>query len=299
MQRVPTSAILSAIFAFGLWGIVPVYWKQLGNLGWDIAMAHRVIWTLLATLLMLLWQGQTRTWWREMSQPAVLRTHALSAALLGVNCGVFIWGAQHGRILECSLGYFLNPLLNVFIGCVLLGERLNRWQKASIALVGLGVGIQVIVVGRPPWIALLLAFSFGFYGLVRRRSTQASLAGLATESLIALPVALLFLGLTSAQGQPVFGSGSTHDVLLIMGLGLVTALPLLGFANAARKLPFSLLGLLQFIAPSGQFIVGAFVYHEALSPISLVAFACIWGAVGLFCSHLLLLHSRTRGQPQS
>jgi len=286
MQRPPTSAILSAILAFGLWGVLPVYWKQLGHLGADIAIAQRVVWTLLTALVLLLWQGELRRWWTELRQPSVLRTHALSAVLLGVNWGVFIWGAHHGRIIECSLGYFLNPLLNVLIGCVLLGERLSRLQKLSATLAGIGVGIQMIAVGRPPWIALLLAFSFGFYGLVRRRSTQGPLSGLASESVIGLPVALGFLGFWEAQGLPIFGTTSWPDVLLIVGLGVVTAVPLLGFANAARKLPFSLLGLLQFLAPTGQFIVGAFVYNEPLSPLSLAAFGFIWSAVGLFCLHL-------------
>lgn len=288
MQRPPTSAILSAILAFGLWGVLPVYWKQLGHLGAGVALAQRVIWTLLAAVLLLLWQRQTRQWWRELREPAVLRTHALSALLLGINWGVFIWGALHGRILECSLGYFLNPLLNVLIGCVLLGERLGRWQKVSITLAGIGVGLQMIAIGRPPWIALALALSFGFYALVRRRSSQGSLAGLATESIIALPVALIALSVWAAQGEPVFGAGSVHDVVLILGLGLVTAVPLLGFAHAARMLPFSLLGLLQFLAPTVQFLVGALLYDEPLSRASLVAFAFIWSAVVIFCIHLLL-----------
>ncbi|MCX6857414.1 MAG: EamA family transporter RarD [Verrucomicrobia bacterium] len=287
MPRPPLSAILSAVFAFGLWGLLPIYWKQLGHLGSDVAVAQRVIWTLLAATLLLFWKGETRLWWQTMRQPGVLRTQALSAALLGVNWGLFVWGTQHGRILECSLGYFLNPLLNVLIGCLLLGEKLNRTQIVSITLAGLGVGIQMIAVGRPPWIALLLAFTFGFYGLVRRRSSLGPLAGLATESIIALPISLFFLGLWTFQDQPIFGSGSVRDVSLILGLGIITAAPLLGFANAARKLPFSLLGFLQFLAPTGQFIIGYFVYDEPLSSWSLVAFAFIWTAIALFCVNLV------------
>jgi chloramphenicol-sensitive protein RarD len=185
----------------------------------------------------------------------------------------------------------LNPLLNVLIGCLLLGEKLNRTQRVSITLAGLGVGIQMIAVGRPPWIALLLAFTFGFYGLVRRRSTLGPLAGLATESILALPISLFFLSLWTFQNQPIFGAGSVRDVSLILGLGIITAAPLLGFANAARKLPFSLLGFLQFLAPTGQFVIGVFIYHEPLTTASLVAFAFIWSAIALFCMNLV--RSRT------
>lgn len=295
MQRPPTSAVLSALLAFSMWGVLPVYWKQIGHLGAGISIAQRVVWTLVVAILLLVWQGGLRAWLAALKQPAVLRTHALSATLLGVNWGVFIWGALNGHILECSLGYFLNPLLNVLIGCLLLGERLTVWQKISITLAGIGVGMQMIAVGRPPWIALLLAFSFGFYALVRRRSMQGPLAGLATESIIALPVALVFLGWWSVQGRQIFGTNSAHDILYIIGLGAITSVPLLGFANAARKLPFSLLGVLQFLAPTGQFIVGAFVYDEPLSPTALVAFGFIWSAVAIFCLNLFWQNSRPAG----
>ncbi len=295
MQRPPTSAVLSAILAFSMWGVLPVYWKQIGHLGAGISIAQRVVWTLAVAILLLVWQGGLKAWLSALKQPAVLRTHVLSAALLGINWGVFIWGALNGHILECSLGYFLNPLLNVLIGCLLLGEKLTTWQKISITLAGLGVGIQMIAVGRPPWIALLLAFSFGFYALVRRRSMQGPLPGLATESVIALPVALGFLAYWSANGRHVFGTASAHDVLFILGLGVITSVPLLGFAHAARKLPFSLLGLLQFLAPTGQFIVGAFVYDEPLSPVALVAFGFIWTAVGTFCMNLFWRGRRPAG----
>lgn len=294
MPRPPTSAILSAVMAFGLWGIIPVYWKWVGHIGSDIAVAQRVVWTLALTVPLLLLFGEARAWLRDLRRGDILRTHALAAVLLGINWGTFVWAAQHGHLVECSLGYFLNPLLNVLIGCVLLGETLSRRQKISIGLAAGGVLLQMIAVGRPPWIALVLAFSFGFYGLVRRKSAQGALAGLATESLVALPVAGGFLLWASAQGRSVFGSGSGLDLALVMGLGVVTTVPLLGFAHAARKLPFSLLGLLQFLAPTGQFLLGVLAYGEPLSPLSLVAFALIWSAVAVFCLDQL---SKKAGPP--
>lgn len=272
--------------AFGLWGIVPVYWKWIGHVGADIAVAQRVVWTLAMTLPLLLLRGEGRAWMQDLRNGTILKTHALSAALLGVNWGTFVWAALHGHLVECSLGYFLNPLLNVLIGCVLLGETLTRWQKVSISLATCGVIIQMLAVGRPPWIALVLAFSFGFYGLVRRRSVQGPLAGLATESLVALPLAAGFLLWAGAQGRGVWGDGSSGDLALVIGLGAVTTVPLLGFAHAARRLPFSLLGLLQFLAPTGQFLLGVLAYGEPLSRLSLVAFGFIWSAIAVFCVDL-------------
>lgn len=276
--------------AFGLWGIIPVYWKWIGHLGADVAVAQRVVWTMALTLPLLMLRREFGQWLSELRRGDVLRTHSLAAVLLGVNWGTFVWAALHGHLVECSLGYFLNPLLNVLIGYVLLGERLTKGQKVSIALATCGVGLQMLAVGRPPWIALVLAFTFGFYGLVRRKSVQGPLAGLATESLVALPLAIGFLLWQSLDGRPIFGDGGGRDVALVLGLGLVTTVPLLGFAHAARNLPFSLLGLLQFLAPTGQFLIGVMVYGEALSSLSLVAFAFIWAAIAIFCTDL----ARTR-----
>ena len=287
MTRPPTSAILSAVMAFGLWGIIPIYWKWIGHLGADVAVAQRVVWTMAITLPLLLIRSELGQWLRELRRADVLRTHSLAAVLLGVNWGTFVWAALHGHLVECSLGYFLNPLLNVVIGYLLLGERLTRAQTVSIALATGGVILQMLAVGRPPWIALVLAFSFGFYGLVRRQSAQGPLAGLATESLVALPLAGGFLIWQGLHGRAVFGDGGGRDLALVLGLGVVTTVPLLGFAHAARKLPFSLLGLLQFLAPTGQFLLGVMAFGEALSPLSLVAFAFIWTAIAIFCMDLM------------
>ena len=278
--------MLAAVIAFGAWGVLPVYWKRLSHLGSDVALAHRVVWTLVFLAPLLLARGEWRGWLASLRQPGVIKAHTWSGLLLGINWGVFIWAAHHGRIIECSLGYFLNPLLNVLVGRVLLGERLSRMQAVSVALAAIGVAIQVAVVGRVPWIALLLAGSFGFYALARRRSPLGSLPGLAVESLVFAPVALGYLALAHTRARPLWGSGSAWDIAFIIGLGVITSIPLLGFAFAARKLPFSLLGLLQFLAPTGQFILGAWVYHEPVSRAAVIAFAFIWSAVGVFCFDL-------------
>ncbi len=282
-SRPPTSAVLGAVTAFGLWGVLPVYWKALSHIGSDLTVAHRVVWTLATVLPLLIWRGEFRSWLASLRRPRTVGIHLWAALLLGLNWSTFVWAAHHNRIVECSIGYFLNPLLNVLIGFVLLGERLNRLQIISIALAALGVATQIAVAGHLPWIALVLAFSMGFYGLARRQSPEGPLSGLATETLLTLPLAIGFLIWMQMKAVPLFGPATAGDIALLLGLGIITAIPLLGFANAARKLPFAVLGLLQFLAPTGQFLTGAVLYHEPVSRAALFSFAFIWAAVAIFC----------------
>lgn len=282
----PLKAVLSAVMAFGLWGVLPVYWKQIGHLGSDVALAQRVVWTMATVLPLLMLRGEWTGFLKSVHDFALLRAHAWSAFLLAINWGVFVWAAQHGRILDCSLGYFINPLLNVLIGSRLLGERLSRLQRMSISSAACGVAAQVVLVGRFPWIGLLLAGSFALYGLARRRSSLGSLPGLAMETVVGIPVAALFLIRTQQSGLPIWGTASVRDLVLIVGLGVITTIPLLGFAHGARQLPFALLGVLQFLAPTGQFVVGAMIYHEPVTTASLLSFALIWTGVALFCGDL-------------
>ncbi len=284
--RPPASAILSAALCFGLWGVLPVYWKQLSGLGSDIAVAHRILWTMVWVLPMLLCTGQAKAWLQAVAKPGVLRVHAWSALLLGVNWSTFVWAAQHNHILDSSLGYFINPLLNVVIGYVALGERLAPLQKVSVGLAATGTLMQVVLAGRFPWAGLVLAFTMGFYALARRRSSLGALQGLATETLAGLPFALAYLGWAAWQGRPVWGPGQPLDVGLIIGLGAITAVPLLGFAHGARLLPFAMLGLIQFLTPTGQYLVATAVYHEPVSTGALCSFALIWAGVAVFCADL-------------
>ncbi|MDB6007023.1 MAG: hypothetical protein JWR15_4010 [Prosthecobacter sp.] len=287
-EKPPANAVLSAVIAFGMWGVLPVYWKQLGHLGSDVALAQRVVWTMAMVLPVLVLCGEWSGFLRSLRDMRLLKAHAWSAFLLAINWGVFVWAAQHGRILDCSLGYFINPLLNVLIGSRLLGESLSRLQKLSVAAAALGVLTQLVLAGRFPWIGLLLAGTFALYGLGRRRSPLGSLSGLAVETVVGIPVAVIYLLWAQQSGMPIWGTASMHDVLLVTGLGIITTIPLLGFAHGARQLPFALLGVLQFLAPTGQFLVAAFVYHEPISTASMVSFGLIWLGVLLFCSDLWL-----------
>ena len=278
--------MLGAVTAFGLWGVLPVYWKAIAHIGSDLAVAHRVVWTLATVVPLLLWRGEFRAWAATLRRPRILGIHAWAALLLGINWSTFVWAAHHGHIVECSVGYFINPMLNVLIGFLFLGERVNRLQTTSIILAAAGVAIQIALIGHLPWIALSLAFSMAFYGLARRQSPEGSLSGLATETLVTAPLAFAYLAWMQSRAVPIFGPAHASDILLLIGLGIITAVPLLGFAHAARKLPFALLGLLQFLAPTGQFLVGALVYHEPVSPGAIVSFAFIWLAVAIFCGDL-------------
>lgn len=284
--RPPTNAVLSAVLAFGLWGVLPVYWKQIGHLGSDVALAQRVVWTMATVLPLLMLRGEWAAFGKSVRDLGLIKTHAWSAFLLAINWGVFVWAAQHGRIIDCSLGYFINPLLNVLIGSRLLGERLSRLQKLSIASAGCGVATQIVLVGRFPWIGMLLAGSFALYGLARRQSRLGSLPGLGVETVVGIPVAAMFLIWCQQSGVSIWGTASARDLAFIIGLGVITTIPLLGFAHGARQLPFALLGVLQFLAPTGQFLVGALVYHEPVTAGSLVSFSLIWAGVLLFCGDL-------------
>lgn len=284
--RPPANAVLSAVTAFGLWGLLPVYWKQIVHLGSDVALAQRVVWTMATVLPLLMLRGEWTSFIKSLRDVSLLKAHGWSAFLLAINWGVFVWAAQHGRIIDCSLGYFINPLLNVLIGSRLLGERLSRLQKLSIAAAACGVAMQIVLVGRFPWIGLLLAGTFALYGLARRRSPLGSLQGLGVETVVGIPVAAVYLMWSQHSGASIWGTASMHDLLLITGLGIVTTIPLLGFAHGARQLPFALLGVLQFLAPTGQFLVGAFIYHETISAAALLSFGLIWTGVLLFCGDL-------------
>lgn len=285
-SRPPANAVVSAIIAFGLWGVLPIYWKQIGHLGSDVALAQRVVWTMATVLPLLMLRGEWKGFMKSIRDVKLLKAHAWSAFLLAINWGVFVWAAQHGRILDCSLGYFINPLLNVLIGSCMLGERLSRLQKLSITAAVCGVATQLVLAGRFPWIGLLLAVSFALYGLARRHSPLGSLPGLGVETLVGIPFASAYLLWTQQGGAAIWGTASAQDLMLIIGLGIITTIPLLGFAHAARKLPFALLGVLQFLAPTGQFLVGAFIYHEPVNHIALISFGLIWTGVALFCSDL-------------
>ena len=272
-----------AVGSFVLWGLMPLYWHLMKVVPSLQIVAHRVIWSTLLVVAWLLWT-QGRGWLRAaLARPRAAWMLALSGLLIGINWSLYVWAVNAGHVVESSLGYFINPLLNVLLGVVLLHERLSRAQWISVALAAAGVAWLTFQFGQPPWIAICLALSFALYGLLRKLLAIDAVAGLGVESVYLFVPALAVLLWAESHGQGGFFSawGSGVDALLIFG-GALTALPLIGFAFAVRRVRLSTVGLIQYIAPTLQLLTGVFVFHEAFDHKRLVGFAFIWAALAIF-----------------
>jgi len=272
-----------AIASFVLWGLMPLYWHLLKVVPSLQIVAHRVIWSALLVVAWLLWT-RGHGWLRAaLARPRAAWMLALSGLLICFNWSLYIWAVNAGHVVESSLGYFINPLLNVLLGVVLLHERLSRAQWISVALAAAGVAWLTFQFGEPPWIAICLALSFALYGLLRKLLAIDAVAGLGVESLYLFVPALIGLLWFESQGQGGFFTawGAGVDALLIFG-GALTALPLIGFAYAVRRVNLSTVGLIQYIAPTLQFLTGVFVFHEAFDRNRLIGFAFIWAALAIY-----------------
>jgi chloramphenicol-sensitive protein RarD len=284
---------LNATAAFLLWGLFPLYFHALGEVPPVEILAHRMVWSLLFLAIVLTVRGQWRWLPQVARQPKVIRTFVASALLLTANWGIYIWAVNNGHVLDASLGYFLTPLLNVLLGLMVLKERLRPGQWAAIGVAAAGVLWLTWQAGQLPWIALLLAASFGGYGLLRKTASLAALEGLSFETLLLFPLAAGYVIWLTAHGANTF-LNTPHDGTraLLVAAGPITAIPLLLFASGARKIPLSLVGMLQYIAPTIQMLLGLVVFHEAFSPARLMGFAAIWVAVLLFMAEGLWMGRR-------
>ena len=273
---------LAAALCYLTWGLVPLYWHRLAGVDALELIAHRLVWSLVLVAPLLFWLGG----WAEARAALGTRRgfagNLLSSALLTGNWLVYVWGVNHGHMIECSLGYFLVPLLNVALGRWVLHEHLRPAQAVAIGCAALGVAVQVAQLGRPPWIALALAVTFGCYGLLRKRSPLGPLTGLAVETTLLAPAAAAFLLWRHHTGAGALGHAPAATQALVLSTGVVTAIPLLLFAYGARRVRLTTLGLLQYIAPTVQFTLGVAVFHEAFSRDRAVAFLFIWAGVLLY-----------------
>ncbi|MBN1658330.1 MAG: EamA family transporter RarD [Anaerolineae bacterium] len=286
--------ILAAIGAYVLWGILPIYWKALQAVPALEILCHRTVWSLAFVLLVL---AIRRRWaWiaASLRRPRTLLLFFASACLLGANWYTYIWAVNADHVVDASLGYFINPLVSVLLGVLFLHERLRPLQTAAVAIAAAGVLYLTLTLGTFPWIGLLLAGTFGFYGLIRKTAPLGSLEGLSLETALLTMPALAYLLLLERTGAGAFGHAALPTTLLLAGAGAVTAFPLLLFATAARSITLSAVGILQYIAPTLQFLLGVLAYHEPFSPARLAGFAMIWLALAIYTAEALVQERRRR-----
>jgi chloramphenicol-sensitive protein RarD len=289
----PRSAgLLQGALAYGLWGIVPAYWRLLSGIDAIELIVHRALWGLLAFVAIVLGAGQWQTLRTCMRDRKLVGVMTLSGALLAVNWGVFVAATLHGYLLEASLGYFINPLVSIGLGTLVLRERLRRLQWIAIVLATIGVALMTWRTGRVPWVSLVLAASFGLYGLVRKTARVDALVGSAIETFVMAPVAVVYL---AAIGGGAIVHASLPTTLLMASTGVVTAVPLVLFTSAARKLPLSTVGFLQYLAPTGQFLLAVLAFGEPLAHGRLFAFAWIWAGLVVFSIDLARASRIDRG----
>ncbi|MGW6703648.1 EamA family transporter RarD [Streptomyces sp. NPDC054956] len=288
------TGLLYGFGAYGMWGVVPLFWPLLQPSGAVEILAHRMVWSLAVVGLALL---ALRRWgWMAelVRRPRKLALLVAAAALISVNWGVYIWAVNNGAVVEASLGYFINPLVTIAIGVLLLGERLRRAQWAAVAIGVAAVLVLAVGYGRPPWISLVLAFSFAVYGLIKKKLNMGGLESLTAETVLLFLPALGYLLWLGSQGQSTFAAQGLGHSALLASTGLVTAIPLVCFGAAAIRVPLSTLGLLQYTAPVFQFGLGVLYFHEAMPPARWAGFSLVWAALSILTWDALRTARRTR-----
>lgn len=275
-NRDVTRGALSAAAGFLFWGLVPVYWKQMQSVPAIELIAHRIVWSLILLVALLAWQKKLPELRPAFRSGRSVGLNLLSSVLLATNWTVYVWAVNAGHILEASLGYFLTPLGNVALGYLFLHERLRRMQWVAIALAGMGVICLLFGVRHVPWIALSLAATWSSYALLKKKSPLGPLAGLTVETLLLFPVAVSLLVWWHCTGQGALGRVDAWHHFLVLSVGVVTAVPLLLFAYGAQRIRLVTLGLLQYLAPTVQFLIGRWIYQEKFSPAQFQAYLLIW-----------------------
>ena len=280
--RLSPRGLAAGAAAFTIWGLFPVYLHPLRGVPALQVIAHRITWSCLFLVAWLLLRGELGDLRVTLARPALLARLALTATLISINWLVYVWAVTHSHVVDTSLGYYVNPLVNVLLGVIVLRERLNRAQWTAIGLAALAVLYLALLAGRPPWIAGTLAVSFSLYGFVRKVISVEALPGLTTETLLLMPLAVGYLAWCQWAGSGALTTQGAGVAALLIGSGLITAIPLFLFAYGARLLPYSTVGVLQYIAPSLQLLCGVVLYHESFGPARAAGFALIWAALLIY-----------------
>lgn len=274
--------ILYALCAYVIWGMFPIYFKSLQEIPPLEVLMYRMVWALTFLAIVLSVRRQWAWLWPVLKRPKVLAGFTASALLLSSNWFLYIWAVNQDRVVDASLGYFMTPLVNVLLGSVILKERLRALQWMAVGMAALGVLWLTWQSGHPPWVSLMLGITFGMYGLLRKTAALGTLEGLSLETMLLFPLAIISLLFMTSQGAHGFADASTTTKWLMIASGPITAIPLLMFAAAARLVPLSTMGLMQYITPSLQLMVGIWLYHEPFGGARLIGFAAIWIALTLY-----------------
>ncbi|MBW3097894.1 EamA family transporter RarD [Pseudohoeflea coraliihabitans] len=290
--------IVLALIAYVIWGLLAVYMKAVAHIPVLEVLAHRALWSVPLTAAFLLWLGRTRDVRAALRTPKSLAMAALTASLVTVNWGVYVWAISVDRAVETALGYYINPLFSIFLAAVLLREKLDRLQVGAIAIAVVAVAVMAWEMGGVPWISLTLALSWGFYAFFRKTLPIGPTQGFFLEILLLSVPALIYVSWQAAHGAGHFGPTGARDVLLLLGCGLVTAVPLLFYAHGAKLIRLSTIGIMQYIAPTLIFLIAIFVFREPFGLEKLMAFVLIWTALALYSVSLLRQH-RARHRDQA
>jgi chloramphenicol-sensitive protein RarD len=294
-RRRPSVSVAYALSAYFIWGLSPLYWKTLKLIPSLEITCHRIVWSLAFLIPVVLLGGRRKELIRVLTNPGTMMILLTTALLVGGNWLLYIWAVNNEHVLQASLGYYINPLVSISLGIIFLRERMSRLQGLAVVLACGGVVYLTLHYGQFPTVSLLLAFSFGFYGLIRKVAPVSALTGLTVESLILTLPALVYLAHLSRSGKGAFGQQGITTDLLLVGACLVTALPLLLFTMAARRLNLSTMGFLQYIAPTCMFFLGVFLYHEPFTLQHAVTFLLIWTALAIYSADSLAAYRRSPG----
>ncbi|EKQ57363.1 MULTISPECIES: EamA family transporter RarD [unclassified Clostridium] len=298
MNNEKTKGLIYAVLAYLLWGILPVYWKLIESVFSIEILSNRIVWAFAFTVLIIIVTKQ----WDELKSMTKNKKQMfyifIASILIAINWGLYIWAVNSDKIIDASLGYYINPLLAVLLGVFIFKEKLNYWTGAALIIATIGVITKAVQYGKIPWISLGLAISFGLYGAIKKSVKASSIVGLTLETAMLTPVAAAYIVLRNVNGIGAFKTGDSLVILLLIGSGVVTAIPLLLFASSAKRLPLSVIGFTQYISPTISLIIGIFMYNENFTAVDMIAFCFIWAALIIYSLSQISLAKGTKNIEQ-